>query len=132
MLGIVGGSVLSGAVSTLLGIFWLFFAFIQIFYKFGATIFFLICMYSITHTHTPLFQNLSAVLYIVCSVCFALIYFTSALVLLGPEYDVGDVRKDSKRLWLFTKNGCCCGEKNHDSTQGEQAGIQMSAQVSEQ
>merc|ERR1712083_1295553 len=36
MLGIVGSAVLSGALSTMIGIFWLLFATIMIFLKFGA------------------------------------------------------------------------------------------------
>merc|ERR1719461_830236 len=42
MLGILGSAVLSGAMSTMIGIFWLLFATVMIFLKFGAFIFFLV------------------------------------------------------------------------------------------
>jgi len=69
MLGIVGGSVLSGAMSTLIGIFWLFFATVVMMYKFGAFIFFLISV----------------------SCIVSLISFTAAMTLIGPEGEFGDI-----------------------------------------
>merc|ERR1712129_362206 len=69
MLGIVGSSVLSGAISTLLGIFWLFFATNMIFFKFGAFIFFLIS----------------------CSCLMSLVAFTAAMTYVGPEGDNGNI-----------------------------------------
>merc|ERR1719385_455148 len=80
MLGIVGGSVLSGAMSTILGIMWLLFATIVIFLKFGAFIVFLIA----------------------CSLTFSLITFTAAMASFGPEGDKGDIRV----LYLNCKRRC--------------------------
>merc|ERR1719221_2568539 len=76
MLGIVGSSVLSGAISTMLGIFWLFFATNMIFFKFGSFIFFLIC----------------------CSCGMSLIAFTAAMTHIGPEGDSGNIVLCAKRL----------------------------------
>merc|ERR1719471_2723159 len=69
MLGIVGSAVLSGAISTMVGIFWLLFATVVIFLKFGSFIFFLIA----------------------CSCAFSLISFTAAMSAIGPEGDEGDI-----------------------------------------
>ena len=69
MLGIVGGSVLSGAMSTFVGILWLLFAQIVIFLKFGAFICFLIA----------------------CSVTFSMVSFTAAMSSFGPEGTSGDI-----------------------------------------
>merc|ERR1712113_780959 len=93
MLGIVGSSVLSGAISTLLGIFWLFFATNQIFFKFGSFIFFLIS----------------------CSCLMSLVAFTAAMTYVGPEGDSGNV-------YILYKNcvARCKGEKldtgNYEAT----------------
>lgn len=70
MLGIVGSAVLSGAISTMVGIFWLLFATIVIFLKFGSFIFFLIA----------------------CSVGFSLISFAAAMSALD--------RKVMLAMWL--------------------------------
>merc|ERR1712113_980363 len=69
MLGIVGGSVLSGAVSTLIGIFWLFFATVVIFFKFGSFIFFLIAV----------------------SLTFSMVSFTAAMASFGPQGSSGNI-----------------------------------------
>merc|ERR1712129_530866 len=71
MLGIVGSSILSGAMSTLLGIFWLFFATNMIFFKFGSFIFFLIF----------------------CSCLMSLVAFAAMMTYVGPEGDSGDIVK---------------------------------------
>merc|ERR1719471_241263 len=84
MLGIVGSAVLSGAISTMVGIFWLLFATIVIFLKFGSFIFFLIA----------------------CSVGFSLISFAAAMSAIGPEGDKGDIRViylNCKRRWSGAK-----------------------------
>ena len=81
MLGIVGVSVLSGAISTLIGIFWLFFAFIVMFFKFGAFIFFLIST----------------------SLILSLISFTAGISLFGPEGTSGNIILCAKRCWRFMK-----------------------------
>merc|ERR1711879_330571 len=70
MLGIVGSAVLSGALSTMIGIFWLLFATIMIFLKFGAFIFFLVAV----------------------SCTFSLVSFTAAMSAIGPEGEKGDIR----------------------------------------
>jgi len=70
MLGIVGSAVLSGALSTMIGIFWLLFATIIIFLKFGSFIFFLVAV----------------------SCLFSLVSFTAAMSAVGPEGDKGDIR----------------------------------------
>jgi len=75
MLGIVGSSILSGAMSTLLGIFWLFFATNFVFFKFGSFIFFLIF----------------------CSMGMSLIAFTSAMTMIGPEGESGNIMLCAKR-----------------------------------
>ncbi len=77
MLGIVGSSVLSGAISTLIGIFWLFLAVNFIFFKFGAFIFFLIC----------------------ASCGFSLFAFTATMTLVGPQGNAGDIILCAKRCW---------------------------------
>merc|ERR1712003_227389 len=87
MLGIVGSSVLSGAISTMLGIFWLFFATNMIFFKFGSFIFFLIC----------------------CSCGMSLIAFTAAMTHIGPEGDSGNV------LALYKKCVARCKGKKLDT-----------------
>merc|ERR1712083_502374 len=69
MLGIVGSAVLSGALSTMIGIFWLLFATIVIFLKFGSFIFFLIF----------------------CSCGMSLVAFTAAMTMIGPEGQKGSV-----------------------------------------
>lgn len=84
MLGIVGSAVLSGALSTMIGIFWLLFATIMIFLKFGAFIFFLIA----------------------CSCVFSLVSFTAAMSAIGPEGDKGDIRV------LYRKCRRLCGGEN--------------------
>merc|ERR1712087_97270 len=69
MLGIVGGSVLSGAMSTIIGIMWLLFATIVIFLKFGAFIAFLIA----------------------CSLGFSIVTFSAAMASFGPEGSAGNI-----------------------------------------
>jgi len=68
MLGIVGISVISGAVSTLGGIVFLIFSYNQFFYKFGLNIFFLILM----------------------ALFYALIGFTAAMASFGPQGTQGN------------------------------------------
>merc|ERR1711972_684736 len=80
MLGIVGSAVLSGAMSTMIGIFWLLFATVMIFLKFGAFIFFLVAV----------------------SCTFSLVSFTAAMSAIGPEGDKGDIRV----LYLNCKRRC--------------------------
>ena len=79
MLTIVGGSVLSGAASTLFGIMWLFAATVVIFYKFGAFIFFLIAV----------------------SCTFSLVSFSAAMSVIGPEGSFGSVS-----LLYYRIKGC--------------------------
>eukprot|EP01083_Nonionella_stella_P067628 179021_1 len=102
MLGIVGGSVLSGAVSTLLGIVWLFAATNFVFYKFGCLIFFLIAT----------------------SCIMSLFSFTAAMSVFGPEGSSGDLRLAVKRLC-----GCIKGNKAEpeptDTQQKRTDNIQM-------
>ena len=81
MLGIVGGSVLSGALSTLIGIFWLFFATGVTFFKFGSFIFFLISV----------------------SLLLSLIAFTATMSVIGPEGSSGNVVLCAKRCWKLVK-----------------------------
>eukprot|EP01084_Bolivina_argentea_P002491 4595_1 len=94
MLGIVGGSVLSGAVSTLIGILWLFFATIVIFKKFGAFIFFLIFV----------------------SLTFSMVSFTAAMSSFGPEGSTGNII-------LCAKKCCKCFIKNDDSVSNQQKSV---------
>merc|ERR1712129_410977 len=61
----------SGAMSTLLGIFWLFFATNMFFFKFGSFIFFLIF----------------------CSCLMSLVAFAAMMTYIGPEGDSGDIVK---------------------------------------
>merc|ERR1712157_495040 len=84
MLRIVGSSILSGAISTLLGIFWLFFATNYVFFKFGAFIFFLVF----------------------CSCGMSLVAFTAAMTMIGPEGKNGNIYVCYKRCV-----GRCKGEK---------------------
>jgi len=63
-----GFSILSGAISTLGGIFVLFFAYIQFFFKFAVTIFFLIA----------------------CSLVFSLMFFTAVMDSFGPTGEFGE------------------------------------------
>merc|ERR1719204_2164550 len=63
MLEVRGFSILSGAISTLGGIFFLFFAFIVFFYKFAVVIFFLIA----------------------CSLSYSLLFFTAMMDSFGPN-----------------------------------------------
>merc|ERR1712079_466612 len=88
MLGIVGSAVLSGALSTLIGIFWLLFATIMIFLKFGSFIFFLIA----------------------CSCVFSLVSFTAVMSAIGPEGDKGDIRV------LYRKCRALCGGGGGDES----------------
>eukprot|EP01083_Nonionella_stella_P209687 759858_1 len=83
MLGIVGSSVMSGAISTLIGIFWLFLAVNFIFFKFGTFIFFLIC----------------------ASCGFSLFAFTATMTLVGPQGNSGDIVLCAKRCWKRIKRG---------------------------
>jgi len=68
MLGIVGISVISGAVSTCGGIMFLIFSYNQFFYKFGLNIFFLMVMASL----------------------YAIVGFTAAMASFGPEGPQGN------------------------------------------
>merc|ERR1719419_1956302 len=68
MLGIVGISVISGAVSTCGGIMFLIFSYNQFFFKFGLNIFFLMVMASL----------------------YALVGFTAAMSSFGPEGPQGN------------------------------------------
>merc|ERR1712154_567291 len=65
----VGGSILSGAMSTIIGIAWLLLATIAFFVKFGAFICFLIAV----------------------SLTFSMLTFTAAMSAIGPEEDSGDI-----------------------------------------
>eukprot|EP01084_Bolivina_argentea_P002492 4596_1 len=89
MLGIVGGSVLSGAVSTIVGVFWLCFAQIGLLNKFGITILFLITT----------------------SVLYSLMAFASFVSIFGPNGENGNVKNILKRFYKFI----CC--KNHNTQQ---------------
>ena len=82
MLGIVAGSVLSGAISTLVGIFWLFFATIMVFYKFGSFIFFLIAV----------------------SLTFSLISFSAAMSAIGPQGSAGNVLVCCSKIKTYFKD----------------------------
>ena len=112
MLGIVGSAVLSGAMSTMIGIFWLLFATIMIFLKFGAFIFFLIA----------------------CSCFFSLVSFSAAMSAFGPEGEKGNIRaiyrKCKRRCTgeeaaLGNKEQLVLEEKQHSpvSSTESQAGI---------
>eukprot|EP01083_Nonionella_stella_P133253 405052_1 len=81
MLGMVGGSISSGAISTLLGIVWLFGAKNYVFYKFGALIFFLIA----TSCLTSLFS------------------FSAAMSIFGPEGYSGNLMASAKRCYACLK-----------------------------
>ena len=86
MLGIVGGSVLSGALSTIIGIIWLLPAQIDMFNKFGKTILFLI----------------------IISCLFALFPFTAILTSIGPQNNDGNVS-------ICIKNILCCKNNDKTS-----------------
>merc|ERR1712129_443106 len=80
MLGIVGGSILSGAMSTIIGIAWLLLATIAFFVKFGAFICFLIAV----------------------SLAFSMLTFTAAMSAIGPEGDSGNIvvfYRKCRRKW---------------------------------
>lgn len=97
MLGIVGSSVLSGAISTLLGIFWLFFATNQIFFKFGSFIFFLIS----------------------CSCLMSLVAFTAAMTYVGPEGKNGNI------YVCFQKCRAKCKGENMDNYEETANDVEM-------
>ena len=96
MLGIVGSSVLSGAISTLIGIMWLFFAIVVIFFKFGSFIFFLIMV----------------------SVSFSLFGFTAAMTTFGPQGSSGNVMLCIRRCIKCCKKG---KEDNNIETKQDKA-----------
>ena len=102
MLGIVGGSVLSGAVSTLIGIFWLFFATIVVFYKFGSFIFFLIAV----------------------SLTFSLVSFSAAMSAIGPEGTSGDVIVCFHKIKKYLK------EKSLDNDDGKPSSMKREKSAS--
>eukprot|EP00485_Elphidium_margaritaceum_P005399 CAMPEP_0202709734 /NCGR_PEP_ID=MMETSP1385-20130828/21819_1 /ASSEMBLY_ACC=CAM_ASM_000861 /TAXON_ID=933848 /ORGANISM="Elphidium margaritaceum" /LENGTH=1152 /DNA_ID=CAMNT_0049369073 /DNA_START=42 /DNA_END=3500 /DNA_ORIENTATION=+ len=105
MLGIVAGSVFSGAISTLIGIFWLFFATVQLFYKFGAFIFFLICV----------------------SAACSLLSFTAALTLFGPEGSQGNVMLFATQCWTKCRNRDAQSTARSNSNSDARAGqVEMS------
>jgi len=93
MLKVRASSVLSGAISTMGGIFILFFAFIQFFVKFGVVIFCLIAV----------------------SLIYSMIFFAAVLDAMGPEQHYGEwaeIIKDSKHCMSgedpeFTCSDCC-------------------------
>eukprot|EP00494_Astrolonche_serrata_P024814 UN25074 len=108
MLEIRGFSVLSGAISTLGGIFFLFFAFIIFFVKFAYVIFFLIF----------------------CSLMYSLVFFTACMDTFGPEGTFGEwhlVWEDFKLVWAGEMAcGTCCHNcivppSKHNDTEEEGA-----------
>jgi len=75
-------SVLSGAVSTAGGIFWLLFAYVLMFVKFSTIMFFLVC----------------------ASLIYSVIFFAAVLDMIGPEYEFGNWSASYKD-WQQVRDG---------------------------
>ena len=98
MLGIVGSSIVSGAVSTGSGVFVLFFANVVVFFKFGTTIFWLVFM----------------------SISFSIFAFTATISMIGPEDDFGNVYICLMRCWGICPHGCGRVDDHDDTTSKHQ------------